>query len=284
MKWCTIDNNYIKYLKKFDERIPNIEYGEYKFKPFFSPLFTKGNLTYVTQISSKKERHLKMKEQIDFIKIYDDKNKNLLGVVNLNYMFPVPNDKIINVSYKEIDRYRKFKSDQEKNTYIYLLKMEMKKIEEKQINLSAEKLYKIVKTNSFVSKRCLNFSLLEEKALEYGKPKELIPHYNALTGHQLSLCPGEEEKLNKVVPGFSAWICKGDIEKHKIEIKENAVPVSIKIFSLSKEENKPCIKDIIVYNVVHLNVTKELAATFKAPVKNDKQINVSKNKDMEIER
>ena len=98
------------------------------------------------------------------------------------------------------------------------------------------------------------------------------------------MCPGEEEKLNKVVPGFSAWICKGDIEKNKIEIKENAVPVSVKIFSLSKEENKPCVKDIIVYNVAHLNVTKELAATFKAPVKNDKQINVSKNKDMEIER
>ncbi len=167
MKWCTIDNDYISYLKKFDERIPNIEYGEYKFKPFFSPLFTKGNLTYVTQISSKKERHLKMKEQIDFIKIYDDKNKNLLGVVNLNYMFPVPNDKIINVNYNEIDKYRKFKSEQEKNFYIYLLKMEIKKIKEKQVDLLAQKLYEAVKKNSFISKRCLNFYLLEEKALEY---------------------------------------------------------------------------------------------------------------------
>lgn len=68
MNWCTIDKNYIDYLKKFDDRIPNVEYGKYKFKPFFKPLFTKDNLTYVTQISSKKERHLKLKEQIDFIK------------------------------------------------------------------------------------------------------------------------------------------------------------------------------------------------------------------------
>lgn len=169
MNWCTIDIDYMNYLKEFDKRIPNIEYGEYKFKPFFSPLFTKGNLTYVTQISSKKERHLKMKEQIDFIKIYDNENKNLLGVVNLNYMFPVPNDKIINVSYKDIDKYRKFKTEQEKNTYIYLLKIEMKKIRERKINLLAEKLYEIVKTNSFISKRCLNFYFLEEKANEYNK-------------------------------------------------------------------------------------------------------------------
>lgn len=35
MKWCTIDTEYINYLKKFDERIPNTEYGEYKFKLFF---------------------------------------------------------------------------------------------------------------------------------------------------------------------------------------------------------------------------------------------------------
>ena len=167
MKWCTIDSDYINYLKKVDERIPNIEYGEYKFKPFFSPLFTKGNLTYVTQISSKKERHLKMKEQVDFIKIYDDKNKNLLGVINLNYMFPVPNDKILDVSYKEIDKYRKFKTEQEKKSYIYLLKMEMKKIKEREVNLLAEKLYEIVKKNSFISKRCLNFPLLEEKAIEF---------------------------------------------------------------------------------------------------------------------
>lgn len=175
MKWCTIDTEYIAFLKKVDERIPNIEYGEYKFKPFFSPLFVKGNLTYVTQISSKKERHLKMKEQIDFIKIYDNKNNNLLGVVNLNFMFPVPNDRIINVNYKDIDKYRKFKSEEEKHNYIYLLKNEMKEIKKRQINLLAEKLYKIIKINPFVSKRCLNFSLLEEKALKFMclKNKEL---------------------------------------------------------------------------------------------------------------
>lgn len=172
MKWCTIDSEYINYLKKVDGRVPNTEYGEYKFKPFFSPLFEKDGLVYVTQISSKKERHLKMKEQVDFIKIYDDKNNKLLGVVNLNFMFPVPKDKIINVTYKDIDKFRKFRSEKEKKNYIYLLKKEMKQIKKRQINLLSEKLYEIVKINPFISKRCLNFSLLEEKAVEFIQLKE----------------------------------------------------------------------------------------------------------------
>ena len=215
-----------------------------------------------------------MKEALDFIKIENGKT----GVINLNNMIPVSKDYITNIKTNTL-------SDKK---YAILLEDQLRWIERNKETIISKslKLYTLITTkeNTIFHKRSNDFKLLEEKAIEYGKPKELIPHYNALTGHQLSLCPGEEEKLNKVVPGFSAWICKGDIEKHKIEIKENAVPVSIKIFSLSKEENKPCVKDIIVYNVAHLNVTKELAATFKAPVKNDKQINVSKNKDMEIER
>ncbi|EGQ79730.1 hypothetical protein HMPREF9094_1236, partial [Fusobacterium animalis ATCC 51191] len=51
----------------------------------------------MTQISSKKPRHLKMKESIDFVKIFDKTNKKLISVINLNYMFPVPKSEIIEV-------------------------------------------------------------------------------------------------------------------------------------------------------------------------------------------
>ena len=54
MIWCTIDKDYISFLKKYDSRIPNIDYGNNGYKPFFSPLFEKDGLVYVTQISSKK--------------------------------------------------------------------------------------------------------------------------------------------------------------------------------------------------------------------------------------
>ena len=90
MIWCTINKDYISFLKNYDSRIPNIDYGNNGYKPFFSPLFEKDGLVYVTQISSKKPRHLKMKESIDFVKIFDKTNKKLISVINLNYMFPVP--------------------------------------------------------------------------------------------------------------------------------------------------------------------------------------------------
>ena len=106
MIWCTIDKDYISFLKKYDSRIPNIDYGNNGYKPFFSPLFEKDGLVYVTQISSKKPRHLKMKESIDFVKIFNKTNKNLISVINLNYMFPVPKSEIIEVKYKNIDNFR----------------------------------------------------------------------------------------------------------------------------------------------------------------------------------
>lgn len=55
MIWCTISKKYIDYLKKYDSRIPNVEYGIDKYKPFFSPLFEKNGLIYVSQVSSKKK-------------------------------------------------------------------------------------------------------------------------------------------------------------------------------------------------------------------------------------
>ena len=34
MIWCTIDKDYISFLKKYDSRIPNIDYGNNGYKPF----------------------------------------------------------------------------------------------------------------------------------------------------------------------------------------------------------------------------------------------------------
>ena len=48
MIWCTINKEYISFLKNYDSRIPNIDYGNNGYKPFFSPLFEKDGLVYVT--------------------------------------------------------------------------------------------------------------------------------------------------------------------------------------------------------------------------------------------
>jgi protein AbiQ len=168
MKWCTIKKGYISYLKRFEEKIPNIDYGPEKFKPFLNPLFEKDELIYVTQVSHPQRRHEYIKENVDFIKLFD--KTKLIGVVNLNYMFPVPKELIINIEkYSDVSVHRTFETDKEKNDYIALLKKEMKEIQNKRISEKAELLYD--RKNNYpedsVSKRCINFKELEEKALEY---------------------------------------------------------------------------------------------------------------------
>lgn len=127
MYWCSIDKEYIQFLKTIDTRIPDADYGKEHFKPFFAPLFEKNGLVYVSQISSAKPRHNKLKEDLDFFKIYDDKTKQIISVVNINFMFPVPKDKLTFVKYSEIDKYRKFKNSIEKKIVLERVSEQEKK-------------------------------------------------------------------------------------------------------------------------------------------------------------
>lgn len=168
MKWYTLDEQFLSYLRKYDTRIPKIDYGKNALKPFFGALFEINDLVYLTQVSHPQPRHLNMKESKDFYKLYD-KNNCLIGVVNLNYMFPIPKKYLIEVGYNNISNFRNFKNNIEKNNYISLLKKEMKEIKSKNIKDEALNLYthKYTFPNSSVSKRCLEFKELEQKCLEF---------------------------------------------------------------------------------------------------------------------
>ena len=290
MIWCTIDKDYISFLKKYDSRIPNIDYGNNGYKPFFSPLFEKDGLVYVTQISSTKPRHLKMKESIDFVKIFNKTNKNLISVINLNYMFPVPKSEIIEVKYKNIDNFRTFSSLDEKNKYINLLKYEMKVINNKNIQAQALKVYNSVNTDSFLKNRSLSFLLLEEKAIEYSEEKQ----YNCLTGNLINI------ELHS--SGENKWIAKKDIERFKIEKKDNAKEIIADIYlKMSEKELKEYIKvkgkeetknlsdeeklyqiPITYYNISDLKITKEIEQKFVPMKEKEKTQEIEKSKGQGI--
>jgi protein AbiQ len=167
MKWYTVEENFLKYLRSHEKRVPQNDYGEDRFKPFFGALFEVGDLVYISQVSHAKPRHAKIKENLDFIKLYD--KKRLLAVVNLNYMFPVPKSKLIEVEYKNIESFRTFNSEIEKGKYIYLLKKERKELQSRSIGDKALYLYshKYDYPNDIVSLRCFDFKELEQKCLEY---------------------------------------------------------------------------------------------------------------------
>lgn len=165
IKWCLIDENYINFLKTIDSRIPNINYGKSHLKPFFAPLFEKNGLVYVATVSSAKEKHNHMTEQNYFFKLYSRQNK-LISVVNLNYMFPVPKDKIIDFSYQNIDAYCQFENKKRKSQYINLLKIEIKAIIQRDIPSKARHLYNLICSSTketYLTKKCLNFLDLEKK-------------------------------------------------------------------------------------------------------------------------
>ncbi len=173
--WKIINEDYLNYLRQHENRIPKTDYGNGKIKPFFGDLFTIDDLVYVTQVSSPKPRHRNLKETIDFVKLFN--NKDLLAVINLNYMFPVPESEseLSDLKYKKLDDYINFSSAMQKSQYINLLKKEMSIIQVKPIENKAIKLYSLKSTDpdNPISKRSFDFKQLEILANAY--LKELLP-------------------------------------------------------------------------------------------------------------
>lgn len=173
LKWYIVNKEYINYLRGFDNKVENINYSE-RLKPYIGILITINTVNYYVPISSGKEKHYTMKENIDFIKIMNE--DRVLGVLNLNNMIPISNENIKILDYKEIHKYRNFKNEKEKTLYISFLNLELKLINDKidKIKSNAIKLYdeKIKNPNSKISKRCCDFKLLENKCREYIKRSE----------------------------------------------------------------------------------------------------------------
>ena len=172
LKWYVVDNQYVGYLKEFDNKVENINYNE-RIKPYIGILITINEINYYVPISSVKEKHYKMNEDMDFIKIME--NDRILGVLNLNNMIPIDDENVKVLKYKEIDDYRKFKNDKERSLYISFLSFELglinnqiDKIKSNTIELYNEKLNR---PNSKISKRCCDFKLLEQKCEEYKNSK-----------------------------------------------------------------------------------------------------------------
>ncbi len=161
--WKIINEDYTDFLRNnYEKRIPMTDYGKDKLKPFFGELFRIDDLVYVTQVTSPKPRHYKLKESVDFYKIYGT-NHNLVSCVNLNYMFPVPEKELSDMKYKNIDNYVSFNSDADKSKYIQLLKYELSVINTLSLEQAALNLYrrKYEKPQDFVSLRCFDFKYLE---------------------------------------------------------------------------------------------------------------------------
>ena len=162
-KIVKVNYNYCDYLRKFDNKVP-YNAGKKELRPFIGILFLVNNCEYFAPLSSPKQKHLHMKNNIDFLKIADGK----LGVINFNNMIPVSeknyelfelNNEFNNMNMADIKRVNLLK-----NQLLWLNK-NRNKVKSKSLNL-----YKKYKNNKFpfnIKERCCNFILLEEKCKEY---------------------------------------------------------------------------------------------------------------------
>ena len=159
LKFYIVTEEYMIYLKKYDEKVMDNR-GVKNKRPYIGVLFEIDRKKYLAPLSSPKPKHLTMKNSLDFVKI----NQGKFGVINLNNMFPVIEEVIIekNINLEEDNKYKELLVNQ----LDWCNKMENRD----NIYRKAEKLYKEIlnkKEQSRFWNRCCNFSLLEEKAIEF---------------------------------------------------------------------------------------------------------------------
>lgn len=153
MRVYIVKEDYINYLKQFDS---NIRDNKNESRPYIGILLEVNGMNYIAPLASPKEKHKTMKNNIDFVKLENGE----LGVINLNNMIPVHKENIVEYNFKE----------RHNSKYSILLKKQLRFINKNEdlIKNKANKLYKMVMSGkSFIAKRCVNFTLIEKKALEY---------------------------------------------------------------------------------------------------------------------
>ena len=159
LKLVYVDSKYCDYLRKYDSRVV-YNFDKKQTRPFVGVLFEIDGCKYFAPLSSPKEKHKTMRNNIDFLKL-DNGN---LGVVNFNNMIPVKEDNIdivdINNPEVTLKSYNKLLQNQ-----IFWLNRNSDRLYIKSFNLYNK--YKMDKLDNEIKGRCCNFILLEEKCLEY---------------------------------------------------------------------------------------------------------------------
>ena len=102
-KLVKVDYKYCDYLSEYDERVP-YNRGIKDLRPFIGILFEVDGIEYFAPLSSPKEKHKKLKNTMDLVKI----DNGRYGVINFNNMIPVTNK-----NYIEFDLHSKPGTKQE---------------------------------------------------------------------------------------------------------------------------------------------------------------------------
>ena len=166
--FITLTSNYLKYLGIYENKV-SLKAN----RPFIGIVFKVNNKEYFAPLSSPKEKHKKMKTNIDFFKM----DKGNLGIINFNNMIPVINNDICrnkldlkmlskSLNTDDIKYFRLLKNQLEyceKNKNIILAKAE------KIYNIFTKNLEKLSESQKKMYRRVNNFKVLEHASKEFEK-------------------------------------------------------------------------------------------------------------------
>ena len=184
LKFYNIDDEYIKYLYQFDNKVP---FNKNNKRPYIGIILEINNMTYFAPMFSPKLQHNKYKSNSTYIKIGEN-----LGLIRLNNMIPVCKKNLRYIDFNKIQdqKYRNLLIQQ--NNFIQL--------HTEKIRNTANKLYQFVTKDKkeFFIKICCDFKLLESKCKLYNNIEE---NENIKINNNKFNCE-EFEKIDIIKPKF----------------------------------------------------------------------------------
>ncbi len=163
LKVVRVNSAYCDYLRKFDNKVAYNK-NEKELRPFIGVLFKIEKCEYFAPLSSPKEKHKKMKNTLDFLKIKNGE----LGAVNFNNMIPVKENNYTLINLDKVpltiseQKYQKLLKEQ-----LSWLNKNYNQVKDKSLRLYT--LYNSKRLPINIRGRCCNFKLLEKKCNEYFK-------------------------------------------------------------------------------------------------------------------
>lgn len=165
----TVNLKYIRNLHNADDNVFSIspQVGKAN-RPFVGIIVICDDKQYCVPLSSPKEKHKEMKNDVDFSKVFDSKGK-LIGVLDFNNMIPVREDVVRKI---EVTVHPQDSAEMKHYKNLLMDQLTFCRQNQEAIVTKANKLYRMVtkkNASDFLKRRCLQFKKLEE-VLDRFKP------------------------------------------------------------------------------------------------------------------
>ncbi|WP_337742627.1 type III toxin-antitoxin system ToxN/AbiQ family toxin [Fusobacterium gonidiaformans] len=282
IKFYILKGKYIDYLREVDTRVQK---NKNESRPYIGIVYTVGDFNYFSPLASPKDKHIRMKNRIDFIKIDNGK----LGIINLNNSVPVNKNEL---KLLDIDSLKNSLKIEEKK-YGILCEDQLIWCNDnlERIEKNFKKLYTLSvngKLPESIRDRCCDFGALEKQCLGYTtklkqEKIEMIKNiiksnsknqYNCLTGTQIQI----PEREN----GDNRWIPFSSIEKEAIQLKEEKEPTE-GLLCGRDEDGSLKLKIVKYYNISDVIMSEELKQKLVPMREVTSEKEVKKEREQEIE-